>query len=92
LRRLTSLVKNVIDSVAVKEAGAATNVAQSVAKLTLPFAFSTLRLPVMGKRFHRSNANFQVSFWGHTNIGMSEESTAMFPSRRCQKVRDVENH
>jgi hypothetical protein len=85
-------VKNVIDSVAVKEAGAATNVAQSVANLTLPFAFSILRLPVMGKRFHRSNANFQVSFWGHTNIGMSEESTAMFPSRRCQKVRGVENH
>jgi hypothetical protein len=39
LRRLSSLVKNVIDSVAVKGTGVATNVTQSVVNLTIPFVF-----------------------------------------------------
>jgi hypothetical protein len=39
LRRLSSQVKNVIDSVTVKGSGAATNVSQSVVNLTIPFAF-----------------------------------------------------
>ena len=64
LRRLSSLVKNVIDSAAVKEAGAATNVAQSVANLTLPFAFFHPQAAGHGKEVSSEQCEFPGLFLG----------------------------